>query len=58
MDIKKEINATIDYWLDDILFYFNESGKSYYEVAQIFKNVFSQRINKLEKELNNEEEMQ
>jgi len=55
MNIEKEINATIDYWLDDILFIFNES-ESYHEIAQTFKNIFNERIDELEKEFDNEEE--
>ena len=57
MNIEREINATIDNWLDDILFYFNESDKSCHEVAQTFKNVFNKCIDKLEKELDSKEEI-
>ena len=56
MNLEREINATIDNWLDDILFYFNENDKSCHKVAQTFKNIFNERIDKLEKELDNEEE--
>jgi len=56
MNLEKEINATIDYWMDDILFLLNESNKSRYEVAQMFKNIFSQRIDEYVEELDNTDE--
>lgn len=56
MNLEKEINATISYWMDDVLFYFNESGKSRHEVAQMFKNMFNQCIDEYEKELDNADE--
>ena len=50
-ELQNNINATIDNWVDDILFYFSEYPNKKYLVARYFKSCFFDTIQRILKEM-------